>query len=184
MHRKIAGIVLSLLMLFSLGRTGSAAEQTGSLRVVLEEQEGEIALFHVGTPVSGGYRLGNNYGGGLIKTEDVHSPRLAQWLMESADEGRYRILDADGTAEFSRLEEGLYLLIQTETGNGFYPIQPFLITIPYGNEWHVQANPKVEPLVPEIPRTGQNPELFIGLAGMVLSGCGLVISHRKFRKKG
>ena len=184
MHRKIAGILLSMLLLISLGRTVSAAEQTGSIRITLEEQDGEIALFHVGAPVSGGYRLENSFGGGLIKEEDVYSPRLAQWLVESADEGRYRILDADGSAEFSGLEEGLYLLTQTETEAGFYPIQPFLVTIPYRNEWHSQANPKVEPLTPEIPRTGQSPLPFLGLAGMILSGCGLVMSASKIRKKG
>lgn len=176
MLRKIGCVLFAAALLVSLGRTAAAAEQTGSVRITLKSEEGEITLYHAGTPVSGGYRLTQEFGGGLVKEEDVYSPALAQWLAESAgDDGEHRILDADGSAVFTRLEEGLYLLVQTQTQYGCYPIEPFLVALPYEDQWNIEANPKTQWIVTESPNTGQSPLPFLGAAGMLLSGTGLLL---------
>lgn len=183
MYRKLFSILFATALLISLGRTASAAEAAGSIRVTLKADEGEITFSHAGTPVSGGYRLDESFGGGFIKEEDIYSPALAQWLAETAEGGTPRILDADGSAEFFQLEEGLYLVIQTETQNGYYPIEPFLIALPYEGQWDIQANPKTERIETEAPHTGQNPLPFLGAGGMLLSGAGLILCFRKRKQR-
>lgn len=183
MYRKIGTMLLAMLLLTGLGKPAQAAQQTGSVRITLENQEGEVALYHTGIPAQGGYRLDESFGGGFVKEEDVQSPALAQWLAESADEGRYRILDADGNAEFSGLEEGLYLLVQTETEKGYYPVNPFLIPMPCDGQWDIQANPKTQQLAMENPKTGQPVQPLLGMAGMVMSGTGLLLCGRKKKEK-
>lgn len=179
MYRKITIILLSIALLTCLACPAMAAEQTGSIRITLAGQVGEVALYLAGKPVSEGYRLEDAFGGGFVKEEDVYSTALAQWLAESADSGRNRILDADGSAEFSGLEEGLYLLVQTEEDPEAAAVQPFLIPIPCVGQWHVEANPKTGSQDAPIPKTGQPIQPFLGAAGMVLSTAGLLLCSRK-----
>jgi len=113
MHRKIGSILLAMLLIVSLGRRAEAAEQTGSIRVTLKNGAGAVTLYHVAAPFSDGYVLTEAFGGGFIRASEAHSPYLAQWLAQTAEEGRTLLLDADGSAEFSHLEAGLYLLKQT-----------------------------------------------------------------------
>lgn len=184
MRRKIGCIFFAIILLTGLGRPAAAAEETGSIRVTLKSSGGELTLYHVGSPAPGGYRLENDFGGGLIKEEDVYSPILAQWLAETAEEGgKPLLLDADDSAEFSRLEEGLYLLMQTETEYGRYPIEPFLVALPYDGQWNIQANPKTQRIEAESPQTGQSPLPFLGAAGMLFSGTGLILCFAKRKRK-
>ena len=182
MLRKIGAVLISLLLLTGLGRTAAAAEETGSIRITLHTVKGEVALYHAGTPVDGGYRLTEAFGGGFIKEEDAQSPHLAQWLAETAQEGRTLLLDADGSAEFSRLDAGLYLVKQTETAEGEEPTAPFLVVLPYYGQWNIEANPKTNAAL-EPPRTGQSPEPFLGAAGMFLSGSGLLACAGRRKRK-
>ena len=92
------------------------------------------------------------------------------------------LLDADGNAIFPDLEEGLYILVQTERMDGFYPIRPVLISIPQQEQWHLQLYRQPVPVVTEIPPTGQSPEPFLGVLGMVLSSTGLLLCSKKRRK--
>ncbi len=181
MRRKVWSALFAAALLLNLGAAAAAAENTGSIRVVLGMEEGEVSLYPVGVRIEGGYLLRDAYGGGFIQEKDAMSAALAQWLVETrGKEVQHRLLDADGAADFSRLEEGLYLLVQTKVQPGYTPISPFLIPIPCGGQWHVQANPKTES---EPPSTGQGIEPFLGAAGMVLSGMGLLKCWRK-RKAG
>lgn len=182
MLRKMGAVLISVLLLTGLGRTAAAAEETGSIRITLNTVEGEVSLYHAGTPVDGGYRLSEEFGGGFIKEEDAQSPYLAQWLAETAATGRNLLLDADGSAEFSRLEAGLYLLKQTESADGETPISPFLVVLPYYGQWNIQANPKTG-TASEPPRTAQGPEPFLGMAGMLLSGSGLLVCAGRRKRK-
>ena len=107
---------------------------------------------------------------------------LAQWLAESAEEaGMSMLLDADGNAVFSELEEGLYMLVQTERIDGFYPIYPVLLTIPQEDNWDVLVHKAPVPVVTELPKTGQSPIPFLGVLGMVLSATGLLLCRKKIR---
>lgn len=178
MRRKLGSLLLSVLLLTVLKGTAVAAEVSGSIRVTLRQKDAEVALCYAGSPTEGGYRLTEAFGSGFIREEDVDSPLLAQWLAETAEDGEHRLLDADGCADFSNLEAGVYLLRQTEpTGEVLF--SPFLIELPYEGQWHIQANPQKA----QSPRTGQSADPFLGAAGMVLSGTGLILLFLKKCKR-
>lgn len=182
MRKKIIMLFLSALLLTGLGKPAAAEEQTGSIRITMDMKNGEVTLYHAGTPTEGGYRLAESFGGGYIKEEDAHSPHLAQWLAESAEEGRTLLLDADGSADFSHLEEGLYLIKQSQAADANSIMMPFLVSLPYYGQWNIEANPKTG-ISAESPRTGQTPEPFIGVTGMVISGTALLQCIKKRRKQ-
>ena len=183
--------MISLVLLCVLAGVvpaAKAAEAYGSVRVKLDAQDlavtnGAVTLYQVGYRVEDGYRIAESFGGGIIRQQDADSTHLAQWLAESAEEnGITMLLDADGNAIFSDLEEGLYILVQTERMDGFYSILPVLLTIPEGDQWNLDVYRQPVPVVTEIPKTGQSPAPFFGILGMILSSAGLILCSKKGRK--
>ena len=170
-------LLLAALMVI----TASAAERGGSLWIRLDVGElpvinGAFTLYRVGTPISDGYRIAEEFGGGFVREQDARSPHLAQWLYASEQkQGIRALLDVDGNVCFSDLEEGLYLLVQTERTDGFYPIQPFLAEIPASGEKDVGIHLEPLPMVADSPPTGQDPALYMGLLGLALSLMGLML---------
>lgn len=189
MRRQLIGAVLITMLLTGGALQAQAAEQTGIIRVNMNHgatsaTEAAVSLYHIGYPSQEGYRLSDSFGGGLIRREDIEFSDLAQWLSENVTwEGENQYLQEDGTAEFTDLREGLYLLVQTETVHGFLQAAPFLVPIPCNGMWEVTALPKMQELVTESPQTGQHPAPIIGAMGLVLSGMGLVVCLEKIRKK-
>lgn len=163
------------------------AAQKGIVQVMLDYGDSAaraaVALQFVAEEVQGDYRLTEAFGGGILRGEDIHSPELARWLYASAGEGTVRILDADGSALFTDLEEGLYLLTQTEVPEGWFPADPVLIPIPMDGQWEVQAYPKTAEFLVPPPKTGQQAWPMLGAMGLVLSGMGLYFCLEKLRKK-
>ena len=161
------------------------ASETGSMRIALGQegqvtQGGSVTIFRVGTPISGGYRLSEAFGGGVVAREDVYSVALAAWLAELAEYGGMELLlDADGFADFRDLSEGLYLLVQEQAAPGYYPMAPFVVELPYQGQWDIQANPKQEPLPEVNPRTGQSLLPVLGCCLMAYSGLGIALLVRK-----
>ena len=176
--RKLWMLLLAFLLIPSM--TVSAAEK-GSVRIKLDVGElpvinGAFTISRVGMPITDGYRIEEAFGGGFVRREDAQSPHLAQWLSGMKDENSITILlDVDGNAVFSDLSEGLYLLRQTERTDGFYPIQPFLMTIPADGRQNVNVYLEPLPMVADSPPTGQNPTPYIGAIGLVLSVAGMVL---------
>lgn len=181
MLRRMMCVLLMAMVLPALGLRGAAVSETGSIRVTLEWKgegvsDGEVMLYRVGEPIPEGYRLDEAFGGGIVTGEDALSPALAQWLAEQAGEaGIPRILDADGTAVFSQLEEGLYLLVQSEPAEGFYPMEAFLVTLPSEGQSQAEAAPELRKLPEEPPKTGQHPAPLVGAMILVFSAVALLI---------
>jgi len=187
--RKAVWLLCIAACLIAAAPVAVAAENRGSIQVKLEAGDlavtnGAVTLYQVGIKVEDGYRITEGFGGGIVRQEDTNSENLARWLAESAGEtGISLFLDADGNAVFSELEEGLYILVQTERMDGFYPIYPVLLTIPDEERWDLQIYREPVPVVTELPKTGQSPIPFLGVLGMVLSSAGLVLCARKNRKQ-
>lgn len=162
-----------------LTMTASASEDKGSIQIKLNVGElpvinGAFTLYRVGSPISDGYRIGEEVGGGFVREEDAASPHLAQWLSGMEEkQGTTGLLDVDGNVVFSDLQEGLYLLVQTERTDGFYPIQPFLAAIPGNGKQNVSFYLEPLPMVADSPPTGQDPTPYIGAIGLVLSVLGM-----------
>lgn len=189
MGKRISVLFLVLLLLPGLCLGVKASGRLGSIQVTVRSggkpvSGSTVTLFRVGAPMEGGYRIVDAFGGGMVHQEDALSPQLAQWLAQQEGEpGMVRILDADGAAVFSRLEEGLYLLIQNHTPEDVFPIIPFLMVLPYEGQWDVEAHPYTQQVFTDLPRTGQHPGPFIGAAGMVASGIGLALCVGRRRRK-
>ena len=185
--RKGIWLLCLAALLFSMPAVAAAAENRGSIRVKLDAGDlpvinGAVTLYQVGVKVEDGYRITEAFGGGIIRQSDADSEKLAQWLAESAGEtGIHMLLDADGNAIFSELEEGLYMLVQTERMDGFYPIYPVLLTIPQEENWDLLVHKAPAPVVTELPQTGQSPIPFLGVLGMFLSAAGLLLCRKKIR---
>lgn len=190
MLRKIMCALGAVALALTLGTKAEAAQTGGSLRISLNLEDmavtnGAVTIYRVGVETEEGYRIVEAFGGGIVRQEDAMSPHLAKWLAESVQtEGTRRLLDADGNVEFSRLGEGLYLAVQTEMTDGYYNFQPFLMPIPCQGQWQVQVDPLMRPIVvEESPKTGEGPELWLGILGMLGSGSGLAVCLTK-RKRG
>lgn len=190
MRKTIHLALLALGTALVLAQPAAAAEELGSIRVTLQHgqlpaADGAVALYRAGTEVDGNYWLGEEFGGGMVLPADTLSPALAQWLEELAPEPEVvEPLDSQGSAEFSDLPSGLYLLVQTEASTGLLPMEPMTLTIPCQGQWNLQAFPKAQALTWAVPATGQSPLPFLGMVGMILSGGGLLLCLRHRRKKG
>ncbi len=189
MIRKVVCGFFAAALLMGAGVQTRAANRFGSIQVSLDVGElpvnnGSLTLHHVGLPVQEGYRIADDFGGGLVKAEDAESVYLAQWLAESADGAGKKVnLDVDGNVAFSNLEEGLYLVIQTERTDGFYPIKPTLITLPDENQWDVRIQKAPDPIILDNPQTGQQPWPVLAAMGLVGSGVGIYLCADSKRKK-
>ena len=185
----MAGFLLAAAVVLG-GGISAEASQWGSIRVSLDAGElpvinGAVTLYQVGMPIAGGYRLTEDFGGGIIKQEDVVSSQLALWLADAAVEmeGKTIGLDVDGNATFSNLSDGLYLVIQTERMDGFYPVMPFLAELSEERGRQVQAYPKTEPIMTDNPQTGDPMTPLLGAMGLVASGIGLYLCVDSRRRK-
>lgn len=189
MIRKLVSILFAATVVLGAGVQANAAEKGGTIHIWLDAGElpvtnGAITLYQVGTPMTDGYRIMDSFGGGIVKEADATSDHLAQWLAEAAGKsGRTAFLDVDGNVVFSDLEEGLYLVVQTERMDGFYTIKPFLVTMPSDGQWEVQRSPQTDPIVIDNPQTGQPFAPLLGAMGLVASGVGIYLCVDSRRRK-
>lgn len=188
MGRKLVCGLLSVVVLLGMRLPCAAAEDGGSIRVTLTREEdrtyyGTVELYRVGTEVDGGYRLGSGFGGGFVGPEDAQAPALAQWLTDRVGTADgYQVLDSYGCAEFTGLDAGLYLLVQEDPAEGFYPFLPFLVRLPWEGQWDILTFPKLESIPVAIPETGDEFLLWPFVGAMGLSSAGLLIMSGKKRK--
>lgn len=189
MIKKMAATLLAVSVLLSVSTT-VRAEEGGSVRVWLDPGDlavarGEVTLYRVGSDIAQGYQITEEFGGGIVRTADACSPYLAQWLAQmEGKRGASRLLDADGRAEFSRIADGLYLLVQTESMDGFYTIRPTMVTVPDEGVREVIVKPVMRPIVEaEIPATSDHFSPLISAMILILSGLGLAVCVDKIKRK-
>lgn len=163
------------------------------------EREGHfiIQLNDLGTNMEGVeftvYKVAETESMNHIKTAsewDVEAKRLADWTERNKVEGMSGKTNADGRLTFQHLEEGMYLVVQTNAAS-YGSVSPFLTTIPYQTDgvWTngVIIHPKGE-LFQEntnsAVKTGDESGamLYIILAlGALLYG-GAIVIYRKKKK--
>ena len=190
MKKGIMRLCLLAVLLPVLMMRASAVSGEGAIRVTLRSgsifaSSGKLTLYMVGDEISGGYRLKEDFGGGVISTKDTQMEDLPQWLADQAEGGVTQEIDLAGTVEFTGLKEGLYLIVQTESSNGFYPIKPFLVRLPWMEEqWYLEAAPKLEMIPAGQPQTGEGMVTVLSALTMLLSGIGLVACWRWKKRMG
>ena len=174
-------VLFSALLFFICIPVAVFASGEGTIQIDLKGagkpiQGAPIRVYFAGTPIEGGYRLTETFGGGMITQLDVFSPELADWLSERASGGWRGTTNRDGTVSFQGLNEGLYLVVQPKGKGGYQPFTPFLITIPWdGDQWIITATPKTEQEITVVPDTSDPGTVDKGLLGMAISGTGLVV---------
>ncbi len=165
---------LSLIILFWTASAAFAAaeeilppgaEKKGSIFVTLADETGV-------TPMDGVLTLYQVMGQDAEITEDFSLEDLLQnylsvpreELLEflGSDAGTDAEIGRDGSACFYDLSEGVYLILQKINSDGYYPITPFLVSIPLdvGGElvYEVDASPKTEALMPLTEKEKQDEE--------------------------
>lgn len=121
---------------------------------------GEVTLYRVGemylSDGAYGFRYVDDFVGcSCTLTGNLFSEQLAyqiwSYAVDHHIQGVNGTADRQGKIRFENLPVGLYLLCQTEQQalDGYLPMKPFLISIPYGSletglSYHVIADPKLE----------------------------------------
>ena len=164
MKRGLFLLIVLCLMLQGVILRGYGAEGEISVRTVKKCQ---VSLYQVAVPEGCNYRLETRYGGGLLTFDDTLSSDLAAWLSQRAENGITQEME-QGIVRFSNLEEGLYLVVQTDAEETLEKFAPFLVCIPWdGSMWQVEVTPFPE----EVPRTGDR----FWLTLIVLLGSGTTL---------
>ncbi len=173
---------------------GSAPVAGGDLSIyrvcAAVENDGDHSLAPVGM------FLGCGESFETLEDASALAARLAAFVEKGSLVGlETRRIGADGTAAFTGLQSGLYLFIQNEGAEGYSPIEPFIVTLPYLQDgeyvYDLAAVPKTEltptpeppptPPQPDIPVTGQLwwPVPLLVCGGLVLVVLGVVLNRRK-----
>lgn len=176
--KSIFAVFLMALLLCSLSLTAFAAEttvdfnQTGSITLTLRSGSGShqaipggrFTLYHVADAESLNGALTFSFTDGFANCgatlDDLSDSGLAEHLAAYAKTngiaGTEKKADSTGKVVFDNLSVGLYLIVQSGSVSGWYPISPFIVSIPMTNAegtgwiYDVDASPKAEPR-PESP---------------------------------
>ncbi len=182
-RNRIAAMLMCILLLCGLHVTLYAQEP--------QETKGKITvkMKYDGKAVTGGaltvYRVGDAaeengdftffktdaMGGFSEEFDDISDPKLAEDVaafVEAKDLSAYAEAEnQEGKAVFTNLDLGLYLIVQTESSDGYEPLKPFLVSVPMNENGHyiyeVNAEGKIQhpqgqnPSVPFDPNDPSNP---------------------------
>lgn len=166
MKKHLISALLALLLLLCLPLSAAAAHPVPDLT-----RKGSITITmkYKGKPVSGGtlalYRVGDvheddgNYsfvpvkGLEALDYSDIQSPDLAKAAAKAVEEKKIAAvktvtIGSSGTAEFSDLALGLYLVAQKTAASGYKMTASFLVSVPYLEDgayvYNVKADPKTD----------------------------------------
>lgn len=166
--QKSLRVLCMLLCFFAMMavRVSAAEEygqgQKGSLSVVMKNRKtntkipgGEVVLYQVAEFTSNEteiqYTFTNGFENCGLKLDNLEDELLAEKLkaeINASTVGVAQTIGTDGTAGFSGLEEGVYLVVQTKTAKGYEMFSPFLVSLPMmeDGQWkyQVEAMPKIE----------------------------------------
>ena len=152
-------VVFCIHSISAMAHTIPDLDKTGSI---------SVSMIHGTEPVGGGnliiYRVGEivvddgNYSFSLtdafrqsnVLLDDflTAAASLAEFAADRMLSGDEKQISADGSAVFSDLEPGLYLIVQTIPAQGYYLVTPSLVPLPiYDGEeyiYDIDATPKLE----------------------------------------
>lgn len=216
MTRKIISFMMVCLLLLSAALPVAALEEpdltrTGSIRVEMTYQEKpvaggsltayRVAGIHEENGADYSFRLTEEYDTCQVELSNLAdaaiAPALQDFIEENNIEGIKMTIDQEGKVLFADLQLGLYLLIQEDPAKGYYPVNPFLVSVPTYQDgtylYEVDGSPKLAleidptppppPPPPDLPQTGLQqwpvPLLAIGGTALIVLGGCLWITGRK-----
>ena len=152
------------------GRLGSLHVRLYDTHNDVPLRGGELTLYQVAAVKRTGGSLSYAYTGdftgcGVVLgdlSDSTLADQLAKYLPTVPAVAAQQNVDEEGYADFTKLPQGLYLVMQTEASHGYEAIKPFLVSIPLpdGDSWiyDVDATPKVGATIPDTPDTPDLPE--------------------------
>lgn len=164
--RKAFQIVLAIVLatLFTIGSTAAGVvdfTRNGSVSVTLKTTSqtavsgAKLALCRVADitdSVTPEYTLTGDFAASGVSTDKLGelstAVHLAAYAAAHDVAATTAVTDSDGNAVFDDLPLGAYLVYQVGGGEKFYPIEPFVVTVPStssdGTEWlyDIDASPK------------------------------------------
>ena len=184
LRHRLAAVLLAvcLVVCYALPAFATSANlvsgRLGSIHVRLYDTHndvplrgGELTLYQVATVKRSGGSLSYAYTGDFTGcgvplgdlSDSTLADRLAKYLPTVPAIAAQQNVDEDGYADFTKLPQRLYLVMQTEASHGYEAIKPFLVSIPLpdGDSWiyDVDATPKVGATIPETPETPDTPDV-------------------------
>lgn len=181
--RRVGLMILTAVLIPVLMVPVKAEGELGTIRVTVSEEfaESTLLLSYVGIGYGDGLQLMPEFGGGVVTPEDMDTPALLTWLEQQVCDGIVRQVDTAGTAMFSGLPEGVYLLTQKEAAPGGEAIAPTLVRIPEKDgTWLAQIIPRMKGY--DLPQTGQPMTPVAAAMGMVISAFGIGIWYENWHK--
>ena len=147
------------------GRLGSLHVRLYDTHNDVPLRGGELTLYQVAAVKRTGGSLSYAYTGDFTGcgvplgdlSDSTLADQLAKYLPTVPAVAAQQNVDEEGYADFTKLPQGLYLVMQTEASHGYEAIKPFLVSIPLpdGDSWiyDVDATPKVGATIPDTPET-------------------------------
>ena len=152
------------------GRLGSLHVRLYDTHNDVPLRGGELTLYQVAAVKRTGGNLSYAYTGdftgcGVVLgdlSDSTLADQLAKYLPTVPAVAAQQNVDEEGYADFTKLPQGLYLVMQTEASHGYEAIKPFLVSIPLpdGDSWiyDVDATPKVGATIPDTPVSPGTPD--------------------------
>ena len=187
--QRFAALLLTLCLLAGCALPALATSanivlsRKGSIEVTLYDHQndtalrgGKLTLYKVAdvTRSNGDLKFSytEDFKGCGIALGDLTDSTLAARLeakLPAGAQGTTRTVSEEGTAAFTKLPLGLYLVVQTEASKGYEAVNSFLVSLPMADEsgwlYTVDATPKVgaptqevTPPEPETPSTPSEPD--------------------------
>lgn len=187
MLKKCGSAVLLLWMVSVLILPAEASGQQGTVRITpvwcgQAVSGGLVSVSRIGEKSPEGIVLTDGLADWVQKEEELFGADNIGWLAQTfGTETLVCAIEEETGACFQNLEKGIYLVRQTEASPGYFPFQPFLLTLPDKGSWMVCREPEVV-YDGESPRTGDRPAPIIGAMGVGLSVAVLMVLVDEKRK--
>lgn len=208
--KRLSCMLLLVSLIMGMNMTAFAASfseidfnRRGSVSITLQDKKSNKAisgvsfkLYSVGdiecTSDNPEYSYNKDFSASEMVLQDIQKEELAEYLAKYASEkkisGITKETDNQGKVEWTQLDLGLYLVVQTERVQGEFETKPFLVSVPFceGDDadwtYDIDASPKMEIVVKDTPKPDKpkNPSLIqtgqLNWPIPVLAGVGVVVS--------
>ena len=154
-------LLMSNVTVFAVSGSEIDMDETGSISITIKYENnpvagGSLTLYNVASiSLDDGnlsYVLTSDFSEFETDFSDISSDTFAKDLKNYADanklEGKTEEVDEDGKVLFEGLNLGLYLMVQKDAADGYYEMNPFVVSVPDESMgkvvYNVDASPKTE----------------------------------------